>query len=114
MRARIAVVYALGLITACTAGAPARQNAGPQLSVKYAGHGQFSFESRIYSYNELLAKIRDTAGTVRVSSIDADMSGDATVGDMINACRLQYDTGIPVHAHYLNNGEQKSITCKQD
>lgn len=103
---RLAVIVTLALLAACASGPTP---GGPVLQVKFMAQGQYSFDGTAYGYDDLLKQLRAAHG----SAIEADMDDAATIGDIMSACTLQQDTGLPVRGHYLSNGEQKAVTCQQ-
>lgn len=108
MNTRYCAIFLLSLLTGCAAG-PGRQHAS-HLTIKRVAPSQYSFENATYSYSDLIGEIRREYS--EVGYIDADMGSASTVGDLLEACALQKQTGIPVHAHYEHDGKTSGVTCQ--
>jgi hypothetical protein len=110
-RKTILILSIMLLIGGCAPN-PTSNTMPTSLAVKSVGPQRFSLENTVYSYGELVSKIRNTYGDAHIHFIDVDMGDAPVIGDLLLACSLQNETGIPVHAHYLNKGEVRNVSCQ--
>lgn len=82
------------------------------LSVKYKGSGQFSFEKKDYgSYGDLLTAIRAKYSAQHITTIQVHMGTVYTVDDTLKVCRLKHDTGALITLHFIVDGQKNQLFC---